>query len=700
MQLLPWTGTALCMAMLSAFTALAPAAERKADEKDLAALLHQEIVGRTLPLAEIERFCEKRVPRMKSCKSAAEWEAAARRLRQQVLDTIVFRGQAAAWRRTPQRVEWLETIPGGPGYRIRKLRYEALPGLMIPALLYEPEKLAGRVPVIMNVNGHVGPPGKAVPYKQIRCINQAKRGMLALNVEWLGMGQLDGPGYQHGCMNQLDLCGTSGVAPFYLAMERGLDLLLSLDHADPERVAVAGLSGGGWQTIFISSLDPRVTLANPVAGYSSFRTRAYHLHDLGDSEQTPCDLATVADYTHLTAMRAPRPTLLTFNSKDDCCFQSGYALRPLLEAAGPIFRLYGKETALRHHINDDPGTHNFERDNRQAFYQMLGDFFYPGDKRFDPKEIPSDKEIKSPKQLHVPLAKNEDFNTLARRLAKDLPRDAALPSNPADAKTWRQKRSGELRTLVRARDYALYAIEIGSQTLPVSPLPQAGEGSGVRGVKATFRTFLLNGAWTVPAVELARGNPQRTAILVADAGRASAAAEIARLLAGGYRVLAVDPLGLGESALAQPTERYLFPLLVGAVGQRPLGIQASQIAAIARWAHRQYHAPVVLVSAGVRSSMAALVAAGIEERAIGALELHGSLGSLQEIIESNWTYARAPELFCFGLLERFDVPQLAALVAPRPVKFLAPSLRVKNELSGLRNWYQLLGRKFDPLVVR
>ena len=492
-------------------------------------------------------------------------------------------------------------------------------------------------------------------------------------------------------------------------MQRGLDVLLSLDHADPQRIAVAGLSGGGWQTIFISSLDPRVTLANPVAGYSSFRTRAYHVKDLGDSEQTPCDLATLVDYTHLTAMRAPRPTLLTFNSKDDCCFQSGYALEPLLAAAGPIFQLYGKASALRHHVNNDPGTHNFELDNRQAFYRMLGDFFYPGDQRFDPKEIPSDKEIKSPEQLHVPLEANQDFNTLALALARDLPRDAALPSDPDAAKAWQQARSAELRKLVRAGDYSLQAVEVGNQTVQSSPLPQAGEGPGVRaarreaasqGVKATLRSFFLDGAWTVPAVELARGNPQRTAILVADAGRASAAAEIVRLLAGGYRVLAVDPLGLGESALVLPTERYLFPLLVAAVGQRPLGIQASQIAAIARWAQQRYHAPVVLVSAGVRSSMAALVAAGLEQRAIGEVQLHGSLGSLKEIIESNWQYSQAPELFCFGLLERFDVRQLAALVAPRPVKFFAPSARVKRELSGLRDWYELLGRKFDPLVVR
>ena len=201
-------------------------------------------------------------------------------------------------------------------------------------------------------------------------------------------------------------------------MKRGLDILLSLEHADPSRVAVTGLSGGGWQTIFISALDTRVTLANPVAGYSSFRTRANYLSDLGDSEQTPNDLGTMADYCHLTAMRAPRPTLLTNNSKDDCCFASGHALPPLLEAAKPIFRLYGKEDALRSHVNDDPGTHNYEIDNRQAFYRMVGDFFYPGSKEFDPKEIPSDKEVKTKQQLEVPLpAKNEDFHSLAMAIA-------------------------------------------------------------------------------------------------------------------------------------------------------------------------------------------------------------------------------------------------------------------------------------------
>ncbi len=416
---------AWCVLLLSPVLS---SAIRAAEPSPLEAALSREIIGPRQSLLDVQDHIESRLPRMPSAKSVAEWEKHSQRIRRDVLDRVVFRGEAVVWRDAKCEVKWFDAIAGGPGYRIRKLRYEALPGLWIPALLYEPEKLSGKVPVVLAVNGHDGK-GKAARYKQIRCINLAKRGMVVLNVEWLGMGQLRGVGYQHYRMNQLDLCGTSGVAPFYLAMTRGIDVLLALPNADAERVAVSGLSGGGWQTIFVSSLDLRVRLANPVAGYSAFRVKVRdHYKDLGDSEQTPCDLATVADYTHLTALRAPRPTLLTYNSKDNCCFEAGYALPPLLDAARPIFTLYGKDKALRSHINDDPGTHNYEKDNRQAFYRMIGDFFYAGDKTYTSDEITSDKEVKSSEELAVDLPRrNADFNSLALDLAKSLPPRSRTP---------------------------------------------------------------------------------------------------------------------------------------------------------------------------------------------------------------------------------------------------------------------------------
>jgi dienelactone hydrolase len=655
---------------------------RAADKPDLQEFLGREIIGPHRGLTEIQDYTEAHVPQMPVVKTTAEWEQHANRIRAAVLEHVVYRGEAAAWRDAKLRVEWLNTIDGGPGYRIKKLRYEALPGLWIPALLYEPDKLTGKVPVILNVNGH-DRNGKAADYKQIRCINQAKRGMLALNVEWLGMGQLRTDNFAHGRMNQLDLCGTSGLAPFYLSMKRGLDVLLSLEHADPERVAVTGLSGGGWQTIIISSLDTRVKLTDPVAGYSSFRTRVRHHKDLGDSEQTPTDLSRFADYTHLTAMMAPRPTLLTYNSKDDCCFEAGYALPPLLDAAGPIFKLYGKENVLRSHVNDDPGTHNYLKDNRQALYRMLGDHFYAGDSSFKWEEIPSEKEVKSKDELAVELpAKTEDFHTLALSLSKNLPREPKLPEDKAAAQKWQQAQRANLRKIVRAHDYQVQGEKTGT-----------AEKDGVR---ATFWKLRIGGAWTVPAVELVQGAPKTTAVLVADGGRRSVAAEARRLLDAGHRVLAVDLFYFGESKIERSD--WLFAILLAAVGDRPLGLQASQLAAVARWSQAEHKSgPVSVVAVGPRSCSFTLVAAGLATESIGGVELQGTLGSLKEIIEQNRTVEQMPELFCLGLLEVFDIKQLAALAAPRPVRLVGASARAQAELAGLKSWYNVLGSEFDPL---
>ena len=192
---------------------------------DLEAVLQQPILDPAQPRIEVQVYTASRVPTVPTFDTAAQWRSYADGLRRRILDEIVFRGEARNWRAAKSRVEWLEEIPAS-GYTLRKLRFEAIPGLWVPALLYQPERLAGRVPVVLNVNGHDGK-GKAADYKQLRCINQAKRGMIALNPEWLGMGQLNGQNFSHARMNQLDLCGSSGLAPFYLALARGLDVLVA-----------------------------------------------------------------------------------------------------------------------------------------------------------------------------------------------------------------------------------------------------------------------------------------------------------------------------------------------------------------------------------------------------------------------------------------------------------------------------------------
>lgn len=650
-----WSGCTVAALAILALAAAAPVATQETDA--VTAALARRVLPPGQALAEARDYCAARVPEMPLARTAEEWRKIADRMRADTLQWVVYRGEARAWRDAKTRVEWLDTLPGGAGYRVKKLRYEALPGFWVPALLYEPETLSGRVPVCMNVNGHDGN-GKAADYKQVRCINLARRGIVVLNPEWIGMGQLNGPGYQHGLINAIDLCGTGGIATHYLLMKRGLDLLLAHPHADPARVAVSGLSGGGWQTIFISSLDTRVTLANPVAGYSSFRTRAWHASDLGDSEQTPCDLATVTDYAQMTAMLAPRAALLTYNAQDDCCFRAGHALPPLLEAAEPVYALFGQPGRLRTHVNYDPGTHNFLRDNRQAMYRMVGDHFFPGREAYSAEEIPCDGEVRSAADLRVPLPEgNKDLSAVAQELSRDLPRVPRPPSGDKEPAAWRREAQGRLRRVVRARDY----------TARAEPLAREQRG----GLAAEYWRLRFGKDWTVPAVVLTPAGARATSLVVADGGRTAAAAAVKRHLAAGRRVVALDPFYLGESLPGPERRAYLWGLMLATVGDRPLGVQAAQLAAAARWAAAEWGEPPALVSIGPRCGVSALVAAGLEPRAIASVEQEGALGSLKELIARRTPYSQAPELFCFGLLEQFDLEQLAALAAPRPVRVLS-----------------------------
>ena len=71
---------------------------------------------------------------------------------------------------------------------------------------------------------------------------------------------------------------------------------------------------------------------------------------------------------------------------------------------------------------------------------------------------------------------------------------------------------------------------------------------------------------------------------------------------------------------------------------------------------------------GPRTSLAALVAAALETEAIGGVNLKEAFGSLDEVIERDLSADQGPELFCFGLRQAFDIADMEALVAPRPVQ--------------------------------
>jgi dienelactone hydrolase len=283
--------------------------------------------------------------------NAAEWTAEAQRLRHHLPEDVVYHGWPKEWIASQPKFEEVKVIETGAGYRIVKLRYEIVPGLESSALLYEPSQLSGRMPAILNLHGHVGPLGQTIEFKQKRCINYARHGIIALSLEWFAYGELADAENEHFSGAHLDLVGANEIGIFYLAMRRGLDYLYNDPNVDRNRIGVTGLSGGGWQTIVLSSLDERVKAANPVAGFSSIpsRVEVKEYGDMGDIEQSATDFLEGSDYPYLVALMAPRPTLLTYNAEDDCCFRATLVKPVVYDDIRAFFTLYGKADDFQWH---------------------------------------------------------------------------------------------------------------------------------------------------------------------------------------------------------------------------------------------------------------------------------------------------------------------------------------------------------------
>ena len=596
---------------------------------------------------------------------ANTWDAEAAKMRRTMLEEVIFKGVPVEWREGASRVEWKDVIETGKGYRIRKLTYQALPGspsstgrpgwpgqssqpgLVIPALLYEPDDLGDTTPGVLNLNGHVGPPGKAVDYKQERCINLAKRGMVALNPEWLGFGELQGPGYQHNNAAYLDLCGVAGIAVFYLAMSRALDVLLDQERVDPERIAVTGLSGGGWQTIILAALDTRVRLAAPNAGYIGLDCRVKHPADRGDIEQNAADLAATADYPLLTAMLAPRPALLLYNEYDDCCFQTARARPSVYEPVRPLYASYGRQDAFEFHNNIDPGTHNYEREHRERFYRFLNRHFLPGACGRD-EEFPSADEVRSEEELTVGTPKgNADFVTLARSVALGLKRERP-PGEPAALRRWQKAGRDRLKSILRYRPFLVEDV--------VRKASEPGDGR-----QTTYSHCHLRDGWVLPVRTTVPSTREyaKKRLILADAGSRGASAPVEEALREGNAAMVVELVMQGACELGKAPHQWTMMLSSG--GERMLGLQVAQLAAVL---DHEAAALSGLTAVGPASTVIALMASSLSSHAVEEIELRRGFASLQRLIDEPGRYETLSPLFCFGLLASFDIEDLIALAHP------------------------------------
>lgn len=578
--------------------------------------------------------------------------ADARALRSELLDAY-FRGAPAAWRAAGSPGSQVSVVKGAPinrgKYVVQPLRFEALPGMWIPAVLYTPvSKGPRRGPAVLSVNGHGGKKNDdlASDFVQARAINLAKRGLTVLSVEWFDQGQLRvGSAYRHDRVAALEALGVAGTAPFLASLRTSLVTLLQEPTVDADKVAMVGLSGGGWQTIVLAALDERIAAANPVAGYTTLVQRAAEEDDMGDWEQSAWGLQRIADFDAYTNLVAPRPLLLTFNAKDNCCYRADRALKPLLEAAAPRYALFGASKNLQSHVDEDPGTHNMERGNREAFYAFVIEHF--GLKGVSATELEYKSDLVPRADLAMPLPK--DQQTLASLVKGQQARIATCAKEPSTADC----PEADTRPLA-------------ARLWPEDPTHWKADVTAKADIKGhTHQQIRFSGDGFVVFADAIRHRWQKTiSVVLVDKGRKEAGPLAETALKDGGVVL-VDLPFVGSAAA--PKNNWLYARQLAPVAASPLGIESrALLAIIEHFSAQGLH--VNVYTDGPRSGLVATAAAAQQPGLIVSVFSQRELRKISKAISKKYT--SLPEAFPFGVLPSFDVSALKATALPTTFRAL------------------------------
>ncbi len=617
-------------------------------------ILSQPVQSVDVTAFQLEQYLTHRITPLPTPSTAKEWADQQQKLRKHVLEDIAFHGWPDDWVHSAPKFEQVGATEPRAGYRVTKFRYEIVPGFDATAILYEPEKLNGRVPAILDVIGHE-PRGNAAEYEQKRAINFAKRGMIALSLGWVGFGELAVKGNDHDDAGALDLVGSNAMGFFYLGMRRGLDYLASLPQVDTTRLGVSGLSGGGWQTTVLSATDPRVAVSVEVAGFGSFPFNITHPRDTDEIEENATDLNMGFDYPFLVGMRAPRPTLEIHNAEDDCCFRAALVKPTIYDQVKPLFQLMGKPDALAWYESSDPGTHNYQLVNRLHTYSFFAEHFH-----LPPitEEIPSSTEVRTQDEIAIGVpADNLTINGLARKMAASIQRPTIPAENKARAE-WVTTQREKLKAVTRYTPVSVANAPRISNTKRMAMQTLSYRFDLSNGLSATGVWLKANDA----------GEDPPAIIVLSDSGYQSSSEAVSQHVNHGEQVLALDLLFTGFTRPQVP-DTTDWETLVASSGDRPLGLEVAQLIGVAKWLRRSHPDTQVKVETdGIRSGVIASVAAAIEPGIFSAITSHHAMKSLSYLIDTPVAFRSAADLFCLDLYKYFDIDSITAMAAPTSVQ--------------------------------
>jgi dienelactone hydrolase len=280
--------------------------------------------------------------------SRGRWEAVRERRREELRDML---GLLPWPERTPLNVQITGKLDKG-AYVIEKIAFESLPKIYVTANLYVPKQREGRLPAVIYVCGHsYSPYGDKAKYQR-HGISLAKNGYVAFLLDSIQIAETFA--LHHGVYNQeMYDWYARGYTPagveVWNAM-RAIDYLETRPEVDPERIGMTGRSGGAAMTWFTAAVDPRVKVAVPVMGISTYAANVAE-----NTQRLHCDCMFAInsyrhDMLHQGALIAPRPLLMMHGRKDALFPVAGY--EEFERRVGALYRFYGRESDFRNVVVD------------------------------------------------------------------------------------------------------------------------------------------------------------------------------------------------------------------------------------------------------------------------------------------------------------------------------------------------------------
>jgi dienelactone hydrolase len=610
------------------------------------------------------RLLDEREKEITALKTGTDWKT-----RQAKVKTVLSEIVGTFPEKTPLNPVVTGTLKRG-NFRVEKIVFESVPGFRVTGCLFIPDG-PGKKPAILNVIGHSLPSFRRDIYQHL-ILNLVNKGFIVFAIDPVGQGerlqysdsdlklvQFTSSTQEHTFMaNQCFLSGNSLAKYFIWDGIRAIDYLLTRKEVDPDRIGLTGLSGGGTQTAFIAAFDDRIKAAAPTCYITGYRRLLESIGSQDGEQNLYHGLLKGIDHADLLEVRAPKPVLIVSTTRDF------FSIQGARETFQEVRKAY---EALRNPDNismseGDLG-HGFIKNNNEATYAFFQkELNLPG----DPAEIPvqyfaeNELQVTSAGQGVTSFGGKTVFDlnkTEVTKMAEKLelsrttdPHHLDLVREKARELSGYQDPGNEVRPVFRGRyqreGYAveLYALETGNRV--VVPLLV------MRPEKGNSKALLYI-------------HPEGKEAEAAPGGK------MEYFVRQGYTVVAPDLPGIGETL---PKINYPGALSYGAqlIGRSLVAIHAGEIVRVARFVKNLPGLNAQSIQAFTSGELCpALLHAAVFEPVIGAVALTGSPVSYVNIATTRFnTFSLSFSWGVSGALTAFDLPDLAASIAPRRLLYI------------------------------